>query len=148
MIAHCGRGAGADGPSPASHQRRPGGASYVGERVRACYRRGVDWDWGALAPYAEQLGFGLIAGFAVGYALKKVGKLLAVALGLLFVVVQVLASQGFLTVHWGEVQARVDPWFETESLDGAWQSLLRVLTHNVTFAGAFVPGLIVGLRRG
>ena len=105
-------------------------------------------EWSALAPYAEQLGFGLVAGFAVGYALKKVGKLLAVVLGLLFVAVQVLASQGFLTVHWGEVQARVDPWFETESLEGAWRSLVRVLTYNVTFAGAFVPGLVVGLRRG
>lgn len=108
----------------------------------------MEWDWGALAPYAEQLGFGLVAGFAVGYALKKVGKLLAVVVGLLFVVVQLLASQGFLTVHWGEVQARVDPLFEADSLESAWQRLLRVLTHNVTFAGAFVPGLIVGLRRG
>lgn len=108
----------------------------------------MEWDWGALAPYAEQAGFGLVAGFAVGYALKKVGKLLAVVVGLLFVVVQLLASQGFLTVHWGEVQARVDPWFEAESLDSAWSSLVRILTYNVTFAGAFVPGLVVGLRRG
>ncbi len=105
-------------------------------------------EWSTLAPYAEQLGFGLVAGFAVGYALKKVGKLLAVVLGLLFVTVQVLASQGFLTVHWGEVQARVDPWFEADSLEGAWGGLLAVLTHNLTFAGAFVPGLVVGLRRG
>ncbi len=108
----------------------------------------MDLQWSTLAPYAEQLGFGLVAGFAVGYALKKVGKVLAVLLGILFVVVQVLASQGFLTVHWGEVQARVDPWFETDSLRAGWGSLVRVLTHNVTFAGAFVPGLVVGLRRG
>jgi uncharacterized membrane protein (Fun14 family) len=106
----------------------------------------VEWEWSSIAPYAEQLGFGLVAGFAVGYALKKVGKVLAVLVGLLFVAVQVLASQGFLTVHWGEVQARVDPWFETETLDGAWRSLVGVLTHNLTFAGAFVPGLVVGLR--
>ena len=105
-------------------------------------------EWSTLAPYAEQLGFGLVAGFAVGYALKKVGKLLAVVLGLLFVTVQVLASQGFVTVHWGEVQARVDPWFEADSLEGAWQNLVAVLTYNLTFAGAFVPGLVVGLRRG
>ncbi len=101
-----------------------------------------------VAPYAEQLGFGLVAGFAVGYALKKVGKLLAVALGLLFVTLQVLASMGFLTVHWGEVQARVDPWFEADSLESVWHSVLAILTHNLTFAGAFVPGLVVGLRRG
>jgi uncharacterized membrane protein (Fun14 family) len=108
----------------------------------------VGTEWSALAPFAEQLGFGLVAGFAVGYAVKKVGKLLAVALGLLFVSVQLLAYQGFLTVHWGEVQARVDPWFETDSLRGAWESLVAVLTHSLPFAGAFIPGLVLGLRRG
>jgi uncharacterized membrane protein (Fun14 family) len=105
-------------------------------------------EWSAVMPFAEQLGFGLVAGFAVGYALKKLGKLLAVGLGLLFVTLQVLASLGFLTVHWGEVQARVDPLLEVDSLEGAWRGLLAVLTHNLTFAGAFVPGLVLGLRRG
>ncbi len=105
-------------------------------------------EWSSIAPFAEQLGFGLVAGFAVGYALKKVGKVLAVILGLLFITLQVLSSLGFLTVHWGEVQARVDPFLEVDSLEHAWRSLLAVLTHNLTFAGAFVPGVVLGLRRG
>ena len=53
-----------------------------------------------LAPYLQQISFGLLAGFAAGYALKKVGKLLAVALGLLFIALQVLAYYGFVTVNW------------------------------------------------
>ncbi len=108
----------------------------------------VDVDLPALFPYAEQLGFGLVAGFAVGYALKKVGKLAAVALGLVFILVQTLAYVGFITVNWGEVQARVDPLFEGDSLTQAWQGLLGVLTFNLAFAGAFVPGLVLGLKRG
>jgi len=108
----------------------------------------VDVDLSSWWPLASQLGVGAIAGFAVGYALKKVGKLLAVAVGLLFVVVQLLSYQGLVTVHWGEVEARVDPLLETTSLEAAWQSLLGLLTHNLPFAGAFVPGLILGLRRG
>jgi uncharacterized membrane protein (Fun14 family) len=108
----------------------------------------VDVDLSSWWPLASQLGVGLVAGFAVGYALKKVGKLVAVAVGLVFVVVQVLAWQGFLTVNWGEVQARVDPVLETSSLESAWRTLVDVLTYNLAFAGAFVPGLILGLRRG
>lgn len=108
----------------------------------------MDVDLSSWWPLASQLGVGLVAGFAVGYALKKVGKLVAVAVGLVFVVVQVLAWQGFLTVNWGEVQARVDPMLEVSSLESGWRMLVDVLTYNLAFAGAFVPGLILGLRRG
>lgn len=105
-------------------------------------------DWPSVFPYAEQLGFGLVAGFAVGYALKKVGKVFAIVLGLAFVFVQLLAYGGFVTVHWSEVQARVDPLLARDSLGSAWEGLVGVLTYNLAFAGAFVPGLVVGLRRG
>jgi uncharacterized membrane protein (Fun14 family) len=115
--------------------------------VRATLAR-VDVDLASWWPLASQLGVGLVAGFAAGYALKKVGKLLAVAVGLLFVVVQVLAWQGFLTVNWGEVEARVDPLLEVDSLESGWRALVDVLTYNLAFAGAFVPGLILGIRRG
>jgi uncharacterized membrane protein (Fun14 family) len=108
----------------------------------------VDIDLVSWWPLASQLGVGLVAGFAVGYALKKVGKVLAVAVGLIFVTIQVLAWQGFLTVNWLEVQARVDPLLEAPSLQSGWRSLVGVLTYNLVFAGAFVPGLILGLRRG
>jgi uncharacterized membrane protein (Fun14 family) len=108
----------------------------------------VDVDWSSVFPHVEQLGFGAVAGFVVGYALKKVGKVVAVILGLLFVAIQGLAYGGFLTVHWGEVQARVDPLLGSESISTFWERLLDVLTFNLAFAGAFVPALLLGLRRG
>jgi uncharacterized membrane protein (Fun14 family) len=108
----------------------------------------VELDWPSFTPYVEQIGFGAVAGFAVGYALKKLGKLAAIALGLVFILIQTLAYQGFLTVNWGEVQARVDPLFERDSLSSAWERLVEVLTYNLPFAGAFVPSLVLGFRRG
>ena len=105
-------------------------------------------DLQTVAPYLEQLGLGLVAGFVAGYAFKKLGKLVAVAVGALFIVLQVLAFQGFVTIHWGEVQARVDPLLQAESLNAAWSGLLTILTYNLTFAGGFVPAFIVGMRRG
>lgn len=99
-------------------------------------------------PFVEQLGFGAVAGFAAGYALKKVGKLLAIALGLLFVVLQVLAYYGFVAIDWARVQSSVDPLLTAQSVGGAWHTVIAILTYNVAFAAAFVPALVVGLRRG
>lgn len=101
-----------------------------------------------LAPYLEQLSFGLIAGFAAGYAFKKLGKLVAFAVGLLFIALQILAFYGLVTINWGEIQTRVDPLLGAESLEQVWRGLLSVLTFNITFAAAFVPGFLFGVRRG
>lgn len=101
-----------------------------------------------MMPILEQLGFGVVAGFVAGYALKKVGKLLAIVLGVFFVGLQLLAWSGYLTVEWGRVQQDVEPLFATESLNAFWRSLVSVLTYNVPFAAAFVPGFLLGIRRG
>ncbi|HEX7021824.1 MAG TPA: FUN14 domain-containing protein, partial [Trueperaceae bacterium] len=87
-------------------------------------------------------------GFAAGYALKKVGKFVAIALGLLFVAIQLLAYYGFVSVNWFELQERVDPLLGGESLNRMWGFLVGLLTYNITFAAAFVPGLVIGLKRG
>lgn len=101
-----------------------------------------------VAPVLEQIGFGAVAGFVAGYALKKVGKVLAVALGLLFVAIQLLAYFGYVTVEWGRLQAEVEPLLGAESLGAAWRALLDVVTYNLPFAAAFVPSFVIGMKRG
>src|SRR5690606_24987811 len=70
----------------------------------------------AVWPLVEQVGFGAIAGFIAGYALKKVGKVVAIFLGLIFIAIQLLAWSGFVSVNWGIVQERVDPMLTGDSL--------------------------------
>ncbi len=101
-----------------------------------------------LAPVLGQLTFGALAGFAAGYALKKIGKFTAIALGLFFIAIQLLAYYGLVEVNWLQIQRSVDPLLKPDSLEALWQDLVRLLTLNLPFAGAFIPGLIVGLRRG
>ncbi|MER3553761.1 MAG: hypothetical protein C4331_05275 [Meiothermus sp.] len=101
-----------------------------------------------IQPYIGQITFGGVAGFATGYAIKTVGRWVAIFLGIIFVVVQVLASLGYLSVDWTRVQRDVEPYFRTESLQGIWKSLVALLTNNLPFGGAFVAGLLLGLRRG
>lgn len=101
-----------------------------------------------IQPYIGQLTFGGVAGFAVGYAIKTVGRWVAIILGLIFVVVQVLASMGYIAVDWTRIQRDVEPLLQQDQIKGAWDALVRVLTTNLPFGGAFVAGLLLGLRRG
>ena len=101
-----------------------------------------------LAPILGQLTFGALAGFAAGYALKKIGKFAAITLGLFFLGVQLLAYYGLVEINWLQIQEGVDPLLRPESLQALWRSLVDLLTLNLPFAGAFVPGLLLGLQRG
>ncbi len=101
-----------------------------------------------IAPYLGQVSFGGLAGFAVGYALKKVGRVALVVFGLLFIAVQLLAYFGLIEVNWLRIQQIAQPALQKTGLESAWNALLGVLTQNLPFAGAFVPGLILGLRMG
>ncbi|WP_119357631.1 FUN14 domain-containing protein [Meiothermus granaticius] len=103
-------------------------------------------DW--IQPYIGQLTFGGVAGFATGYAIKTVGRWVAIFLGIIFIVVQVLASLGYLSVDWTRIQRDVEPYFQNENLRSLWNGLIALLTNNLPFGGAFVAGLLLGLRRG
>ena len=105
-------------------------------------------DLETLAPVAGQLTFGALAGFAAGYALKKIGKVAAVALGIFFIALQLLAYYGLVEINWLRIQEGIDPLLRPESLQAWWEELVRVLTLNLPFAAAFIPGLLIGLRRG
>ena len=108
----------------------------------------VDGAFNALAPYLGQISFGALAGFATGYALKKIGRVALVIFGLLFIAVQLLAYYGVVQVDWLRIQSYADPLLKRESLQGFFNSLVSILTNNVPFAGAFVPGFLRGLRFG
>ena len=101
-----------------------------------------------LAPILGQLTFGALAGFAAGYALKKIGKIAALALGIFFIAIQLLAYYGFVQINWLQIQQGIDPLLKPESLQALWQELVNLLTLNLPFAGAFIPGLLLGLQRG
>jgi uncharacterized membrane protein (Fun14 family) len=75
-----------------------------------------------LTPYLGQISFGGIAGFAVGLALRKIGRIALVIFGLLFITLQVLQK--------------------------TWNDFVGILTNNVPFGAAFIPGLLLGLRFG
>ncbi len=101
-----------------------------------------------LAPHLGQITFGGLAGYAVGYALKKVGRVLAIVLGLLFIALQLLAQAGYVEVDWTRIQKDVEPLLQQSGLQSLWHRLVATLTYNLPFGASFVGGLLLGLRAG
>ncbi|THF84952.1 hypothetical protein E7T09_18050 [Deinococcus sp. KSM4-11] len=99
----------------------------------------------ALRPMLPDLSVGALLGFATGVALRHVGRVVLIVVGVLFIVLQLLAYFDLVTINWLKIQALSEPWLRQGGEQGAsW--LRRVLTANLPFAGAFTAGLLVGLR--
>lgn len=90
------------------------------------------------------LGFGGIAGWSVGYTLKKVAKLAALLIGVVVIALQFLAFQKLITIDWQRIQQSVPE----SSMEQAWAGLMSVLAYNMPFAGAFAVGMFMGFRSG
>ena len=101
-----------------------------------------------IEPYLGQITFGGLAGFVAGYALKKLGKIAALVLGLFFIGLQLMAYYGLVEINWTRIQASVEPLLGEEQMRTLWQRLIDVLTYNAPFAGGFVAGLVLGLKKG
>jgi uncharacterized membrane protein (Fun14 family) len=97
-----------------------------------------------LLSYLPGLSLGAILGFCAGYAIKKIGRMTALIVGLLFLALQIMAWQGLLTIHWPRIQALADPWLHQSGQLGQWA--MKILQTNLPFGGAFVAALLVGLR--
>ena len=99
----------------------------------------------SLLPLLPGLSLGAILGFCAGYAIKRLGRMTALIVGLLFLALQVMAWQGLLTIHWPKIQALAEPWLHQGGEElSRWG--LRILQTNLPFGGAFVAALLVGLR--
>lgn len=102
----------------------------------------------ALSGIGAELGFGGVAGAIVGYTAKKVTKLVALILGLVFIAVQYLVYIKVVSVDWNTVQHTAEHvWTDAQGVtlaDHAWQ----VMSANLPFGGAFVAGFALGFKLG
>jgi uncharacterized membrane protein (Fun14 family) len=58
----------------------------------------------SIMPFVGTIGFGGIAGFLVGFALKRIMKILAVIAGVFFAALTYLESQYIVNVNWDKLQ--------------------------------------------
>ena len=64
-------------------------------------------DLASVASTATSVGFGGITGFLIGFAVKKVMKIIIVVVGLIFVAFVSLEYQKIITVNWNKIQTGV-----------------------------------------
>jgi len=101
-----------------------------------------------LSTLGPELGFGGVAGAVVGYASKKVTKLVAIALGLMFIAIQGLVYLHFITVDWHAVQTGAEHvWTDPQGVTLAARAW-KMLSANLPFGAAFAAGFGIGFKLG
>lgn len=93
-----------------------------------------------------QLGFGFLAGYSAGLALRFVGRIVAFIVGLVFIALQLLAYFGYVQIDWYRIQHDLEPALSGPALQQAWHRFMEILTCNAPFGGGFAVGLAAGIR--
>ena len=98
-----------------------------------------------ITPLMTQLGVGGIVGLCVGYALKKIGKLIAILVGIAFLGLELLAYKGIIRINY----LALEEWARNLiGQIGAIEGILTLIIGNIPFASIFLVGLAIGLKTG
>jgi uncharacterized membrane protein (Fun14 family) len=98
-----------------------------------------------IVPFVSTIGFGSIAGFLVGFALKRIMKILAVIAGVFFAALMYLESQHIVNVNWDKLQMISNSILSTitttaatnaTSTSGGVGPIQAILGNNATGAAA------------
>lgn len=98
-----------------------------------------------LTPLAGEIGIGGVGGFLVGWAVKKVAKMVAIVLGVAFIGLQYLAYKGIIAIDYSALTAWANELLGQAS---GTQSLITDFIVHAPFGAAFVGGLYLGLQKG
>jgi uncharacterized membrane protein (Fun14 family) len=101
--------------------------------------------WGTVKPVLAQLAFGGVVGWSVGFLFKKAFKVLAITAALVFIVLQIMISQGYIEgIEWTKIGTGFKNTFDEGFFNGIWQ----FITRNIPFGGSFLVGFLIGLKKG
>ncbi len=96
-------------------------------------------------PLVFQLGTGAVGGFVVGYAIKKVAKLIVVLIGIFLIALIYLSSQYIITIDYGKLISTVRDWLGGTAGVISW---LTPIVAVLPFAGSFMAGFFLGFKMG
>ncbi|KAL7509447.1 hypothetical protein ACHAXN_006908 [Cyclotella atomus] len=107
----------------------------------------------ASKPILKKLTFSSFMGYCGGITAKKVGKGMAMVIGIAFFGLQGLAYKGLIDIDWKKVQDSAVSTIDTnnngeidaEDLKTYWTKLKRILTKNMPDATGFSLGFFYGL---
>jgi len=94
-----------------------------------------------------EFGSGAVIGGIIGFAAKKVAKLIAVIVGLELAVFKFLESRGILTVDWDKLSAGFLKASQ-DAAQGAPPSWIQTILSTLSVSAGFTGGFLVGFRKG
>ena len=98
-----------------------------------------------LSPVAYQLGVGGVGGFIVGYAFKKISKLIIILAGLFFLLLLYLGYSGIISINYDKLLEAIGNGL---GLSGQAVQWLIGIISILPFAGSFTVGFFLGLKMG
>ena len=98
-----------------------------------------------VSPLVFQLGIGGVGGFIVGFALKKLSKLVLFLTGLFILALIYLSTQGVINVDYASLFNALSVLIGSASSAFSW--LVGVISL-LPFAGSFIVGFLLGLKIG
>lgn len=98
-----------------------------------------------ISPLVFQLGVGGVGGFIVGFALKKLSKLILFLTGLFIILLIYLSTQGIININYASLWSALSGLV---GLSGSALSWIVGVISLIPFAGSFVAGFLIGLKVG
>jgi uncharacterized membrane protein (Fun14 family) len=94
-----------------------------------------------------EFGGGAVIGGVIGFAAKKIAKLLAVIVGLELALFKFLESRGILSVDWNRLSAGVLDVGEAAQ-NGTPPSWVSSILSTLSVGAGFTGGFMLGFRKG
>merc|ERR1719471_307701 len=109
-----------------------------------------------IKPMAGQISYGVVLGGCAGYAAKKMTKVAAFAVGGVFLGLQGLAYNGYISVNWEQIEQETiqkldqdgDGDFDGDDVKLIIGNLYDFVKFQLPGAGGFATGLVLGLKWG
>jgi uncharacterized membrane protein (Fun14 family) len=92
-----------------------------------------------------EFGTGAGIGAIIGFAAKKIAKLIAVLVGLELALFKFLESRGILTVDWDRLSGGMMQAAEVGATPPSW---MNTILSTLSVSAGFTGGFLVGFRKG
>jgi uncharacterized membrane protein (Fun14 family) len=98
-----------------------------------------------ISPLVYQLGIGGVGGFIIGFAIKKISKLIIILIGVFLVALIYLGAKGIISINYDSLWKALEGSFSFAGQAASW---LIGLVSILPFAGSFIVGFLLGFKLG
>lgn len=93
-----------------------------------------------------EFGTGAVIGGLIGFAAKKVAKIIAILVGIELALFKFLESKGYITVRWDELSGGILGAAEsTQDINTSW---VEPIISTLSIGAGFTGGFMLGFRKG